>query len=231
MPDETILAVDDEEDILELVEYNLVKEGYNVITAATGEAALQSAMDDLPDIILLDLMLPGVDGLEVCRKLKSDVSTSNIPVIMLTAKGSEADVIVGLEMGADDYITKPFSPRILTARVKAVLRRKRALSSDDEDSPIQLSGLAIYPDRHEVLVEGSPVELTATEFRILNHIARKPGRVFTRDQIVDAARGKDYPVTDRSVDVHIVSLRKKLGVFGKCVETVRGVGYRFRESQ
>jgi two-component system alkaline phosphatase synthesis response regulator PhoP len=231
MPNKTVLVVDDEEDILELVEYNLDKEGYRVITAATGEEALQVSRDDLPDIILLDLMLPGIDGLEVCRILKADVTTLKIPIIMLTAKGTEADVIVGLEMGADDYITKPFSPRILTARVKAVLRRKRPPGADDEESPLQITGLTIYPDRHEVLVEGRAVELTATEFRILNHMARRPGRVFTRNQIVDAARGKDYPVTDRSVDVHIVSLRKKLGEFGKCVETVRGVGYRFRELQ
>ncbi len=229
MLNETILIVDDEEDILELVEYNLIKEGYRVITAATGEDALQIARDKLPDLILLDLMLPGVDGLEVCRILKADHLTSVIPIVMLTAKGSEADVVVGLEMGADDYITKPFSPRIITARTKAVLRRKRALNAEDENHPLQLSGMVINPERHEVLIEGQPINLTATEFSILYYIARRPGRVFTRDQIVDASRGKDYPVTDRSVDVHIVSSRKKLRSLGKCIETVRGVGYRYRD--
>ena len=229
MPKETILIVDDEEDILELVSYNLTKGGYKVFTAATGEEALEIARSELPDLILLDLMLPGLDGLEVGRILKNDPSTQPIPIVMLTAKGSETDVVVGLEIGADDYITKPFSPKILMARVKAVLRRRSASITTDENSPIQLVGMVIYPDRHEVRVEGRLVDLTATEFRMLNYMARRPGRVFARDQIVDAARGKDYPVTDRSVDVHMVSLRKKLGPVGKCIETVRGVGYRFRE--
>ncbi len=224
----TVLVVDDEEDILELVRYHLHREGYRVITAASGEEVLSSVQEEVPDLILLDLMLPGLDGLEVCRLLKADERSASIPVIMLTARGSEADIIVGLELGADDYITKPFSPRILSARVKAVLRRKKAASTGDAVQPIAIGELSIHPDLHEVTVAGSPVNLTATEFRILETLARHPGRVFTRDQIVDAARGKDYPVTDRSVDVHIVSLRRKLGDWGKQIETVRGVGYRFR---
>ncbi len=229
MPKEAILIVDDEEDILELIEYNLSKEGFRLHTAVSGEEALRIAREELPDLILLDLMLPGIDGLQVCRLLKSDPDTAHIPIIMVTAKGSESDVIVGLELGADDYVTKPFSPRILLARVKAVFRRRTALSDEDESSPIRYPDLIIHPDRFEVLLEGQPVDLTATEFRILEYLARRPGRVFTRDQIVDAARGKDYPVTDRSVDVHIVSLRKKLGIVGKQIETVHGIGYRFRE--
>jgi two-component system phosphate regulon response regulator PhoB len=225
----TILVVDDEEDILELVSYNLQKEGYQVLAAETGEEALHTAREDLPELIVLDLMLPGLDGLEVCKILKNSPDTKHIPIIMLTAKGSESDVVVGLELGADDYITKPFSPRILLARVKTALRRKQAQTGGDEKAVIEHSGLLIFPDRHEVLVEGESIDLTATEFRILEYMAQHPGRVFSRDQIVDAARGKDYPVTDRSVDVHIVSLRKKLGPAGRYIDTVRGVGYRFRE--
>ena len=229
MPKERILVVDDEEDILELVRYNLSKEGYQISVADSGEKALKLAEDERPDLIILDLMLPGMDGLDVCRILKAAATTGHIPIIMLTAKGSESDVIVGLELGADDYITKPFSPKILTARVKAILRRKRIKKDSGQSDPLRFEALSIDPERLQVLIEGKPVELTATEFRILHHLAKRPGRVFTRDQIVDAARGKDYPVTDRSVDVHVVSLRKKLGGYGKMIETVRGVGYRFRE--
>jgi two-component system phosphate regulon response regulator PhoB len=174
-------------------------------------------------------MLPGMDGLEVCRILKADSATRHIPILMLTARGTEADIVVGLELGADDYVTKPFSPRILVARAKAILRRKKTMEVTNDDKTIQFPGLTIYPLRHEVLIDGKAIELTATEFRILEALARHPGRVFTRDQIVDAARGRDYPVTDRSVDVHIVSLRKKLRHHGESIETVRGVGYRFRD--
>lgn len=223
-----ILAVDDEEDILELLTFNLTREGYQVVSAATGEAALKAVSGDMPDLIILDLMLPGIDGLEVARRLKNDPSAKNIPIIMLTAKGEEADIVTGLELGADDYITKPFSPRILAARVKAVLRRD-AKDALDESSVIHIHDIVIHPGRHEVTVQGKPVRLTYTEFGILQYLAARPGWVFTRAQIVDAVRGDDYFVTDRSVDVQIVGLRKKLGTAGKSIETVRGVGYRFKE--
>ncbi len=228
MAKEKILVVDDEEDILELLRFNLSREGYQVSCAASGEEALSLVRSEIPGLIVLDLMLPGIDGLEVTRRLKNDPNTKNIPIVMLTAKGEEADIVTGLELGADDYITKPFSPRILVARVRAVLRRKVKEPSEDT-SAFQIHNLLIHPGRHEVLVNGKPVQLTFTEFGILNYLARRPGWVFTRFQIVDAVRGEDYPVTDRSVDVQIVGLRRKLGPAGKYIETVRGVGYRFKE--
>ncbi len=228
-----ILVVDDERDIVELVAYNLQREGYHVLTAETGEEALRVTRSQSPDIIILDLMLPGVDGLEVCRDLKADKVTRQVPIIMLTAKGSEADIVTGLELGAADYVTKPFSPRVLLARVKAVLRREQEAGIAD-DKPVAVGDLLIHTGRHEVTVGGNPVDLTATEFRILLFLARRPGWVFTRQQIVDAAQGEDsfLPdrfVTDRSVDVHIVSLRRKLGPCASYIETVRGVGYRLRD--
>lgn len=232
MSRETVLVVDDEEDILELVRYNLEKEGYSVVGVTTGEDALAATRVKMPDLLVLDLMLPGVDGLEVCRRLKSDPTTRQIPIIMLTAKGSEADIVTGLELGAADYVTKPFSPRILAARLKAVLRRDAEATEDD--AAVRVRELVIHPGRHQVLVRDAPVQLTATEFRILLFLARRPGWVFTRQQIVDAAQGDDVYVndryvTDRSVDVHIVSLRRKLGPCGANIETVRGVGYRLRD--
>ena len=223
-----ILIVDDEEDILELVRYNLSKEGYSVTCVTSGEEALSSARSNLPDLLILDLMLPGVDGIDVCRILKNDQKTEAIPIIMLTAKGEESDIITGLEMGADDYITKPFSPRILLARVKAVLRRKRN-EFQDKSRIIKIHDLLINPGRHEVSVKDRHIDFTRTEFRILQFLAQRPGWVFTRYQIVDDVQGEDYPVTERSVDVHIVALRKKLGSSGKYIETVHGVGYRFKE--
>lgn len=232
MASETILAVDDEPDLLEVVRYNLDREGYIVECVATGEMALKAAKSITPNLILLDLMLPGVDGLEVCRDLKAEAKTRNIPIVMLTAKGEEADIVLGLEMGADDYITKPFSPRVLVARVRAVLRRQRAARSNDdegEDSVVCIHGLSIDPERHEVKIQGKAIDLTATEFRVLHHMALHPGRVFTRQQIIEAVRGDDYPVTERSVDVQIVSLRRKLDEDQDLIETIRGVGYRFRE--
>ncbi len=232
MANENVLVVDDERDILELVKYNLDKEGYRVTTVETGEDALSATRAKMPDLIVLDLMLPGVDGLEVCRRLKNDPTTRAIPIIMLTAKGGEADVVAGLELGASDYITKPFSPRVLTARIKAVLRRDE--EAPGTEAPLRIKQLTIHPERHQVLVCDKPVELTATEFRILLFLARRPGWVFTRQQIVDAAQGddafvNDRFVTDRSVDVHIVSLRRKLGTCGAYIETVRGVGYRLQD--
>ncbi len=229
---ENVLVVDDERDILELVKYNLDKEGYRVTVVATGEDALAATRAKMPDLIVLDLMLPGVDGLEVCRRLKSDAKTRGIPIVMLTAKGSEADVVAGLELGASDYVTKPFSPRVLTARIRAVLRRGDETA--DDEATVHIKELTIHPGRHQVLVGEKPVELTATEFRILLYLAKRPGWVFTRQQIVDAAQGddsfvNDRFVTDRSVDVHIVSLRRKLGCCGAYIETVRGVGYRLQD--
>ena len=228
MAKEKILVVDDEEDILELLRFNLSREGCQVSCASSGEEALRLVQSEIPDLVVLDLMLPGIDGLEVTRRLKSDPNTKHLPIVMLTAKGEEADIVTGLELGADDYVTKPFSPRILVARVRAVLRRK-VKEAPEETSVIRIHDLIIDPRRHEVLVNGEPVVLTFTEFGILNYMARRPGWVFTRFQIVDAVKGEDYPVTDRSVDVQIVGLRKKLGPAGKYIETVRGVGYRFKE--
>lgn len=228
MARENILVVEDEEDILELVIYNLAKEGYTVSGVGSGEEAIKRIRSKPPDLVLLDLMLPGLDGLEVCKMLKSDAKTKAIPVTMLTAKGEEADIVTGLELGADDYITKPFSPRVLSARVKAVLRRKSEKPADDS-AALHIHDLVINPGRHEALLKGKPVELTFTEFRVLYTLARRPGWVFTRFQIVEAVRGDGYPVTDRSVDVQIVGLRKKLGAAAKYIETVRGVGYRFKE--
>lgn len=219
--------MDDEENILELVKYNLSKEGYEVLCVTTGEEAIKHARSEVPDMVLLDLMLPGVDGLEVCRVLKRDSKTSHIPIVMLTAKSEEADIVAGLELGADDYVTKPFSPRVLLARVKAVLRRK-STAAGRETEPIKVGDMLIDPARYEVTVKGKPIELTAMEFRLLRFLASKPGRVFTRHQIIDSVKGDDYIVTDRSVDVQVVGLRKKLGSLGKYIETVRGVGYRFK---
>lgn len=229
MPKEKILVVDDEADILELVRHHLDREGYEVICAETGEKALQRARSNAVDLIVLDLMLPGMDGLEVTKHLKKDAKTSHIPIVMLTAKGEEADVVSGLELGADDYITKPFSPRILVARTRAVIRR-HARDVPDETAVIRAHNIEIHPGRRSVTIDDKPVDLTYTEFQVLSILARRPGWVFTRSQIVDLVRGDDYPVTDRSVDVQIVGLRKKLGEYGHYVETVRGVGYRFSES-
>ena len=229
MAKEKILVVDDEEDILELVRYNLNKDGYIITCALTGEEALKKAKSETFDLIILDLMLPGIDGLDVTRKLKDEPKTRAVPLVMLTAKGEESDVVAGLELGADDYITKPFSPRILIARVRAVLRRKSSPSIDE--TIIRVHGFEIDSGKRNVMVGGNPIVLTYTEFQVLWNLARRPGWVFTRSQIVDAVRGDDYPVTDRSVDVQIVGLRKKLGDYGKYIETVRGVGYRFREKE
>jgi len=228
MAKQKILAVDDEEDILELLRFNLTKEGFAVVCAASGEEALKSALSHRPDLVLLDLLLPGMDGLEVAKRLKNDPSTKEIPVIMVTAKGEEADIVTGLEVGAEDYITKPFSRKVLIARVRAVLRRKASAPADDQEV-LSVHDLTIHPGRREVLVKGKAVVLTFTEFGILNFLARRPGWVFTRSQIVDAVKGDEYFVTDRAVDVQIVGLRKKLGSAAKVIETVRGVGYRFKE--
>ncbi|MBD3226011.1 MAG: response regulator [Caldithrix sp.] len=225
-----IFVVDDEEDILDLVEYNLQKEGYRVSRFTSGEDILNKTQHDPPDLILLDLMLPGLDGMEVCRILKRNPNLASIPIIMLTAKGEESDIVTGLEMGADDYIPKPFSPKVLVARVRTVLRRQSKNNLSDQEV-LHVFNMKIHPGRHEVLVDDYNIELTYTEFRLLHFLAQRPGWVFTRYQIVDALKGEDYPVTERSVDVQIVGLRKKLGKAGKNIETVRGVGYRFKEEK
>ncbi|MHC4233097.1 MAG: response regulator [Planctomycetota bacterium] len=227
MAHEKILIVDDEEDVLELVRYNLAKNGYTVITATTGEKALAKVRTQTPDLMILDLMLPGVDGLNVCKQLKNNPKTELLPIIMLTAKGEEADIVTGLELGADDYVTKPFSPKVLIARVRRSLQRTATRSS--ENAPIKIHKLTIDPARRRVLIADTSVDLTYTEFNILYALSRRPGMVFTRYQIVDAVHGDDYLVTDRAVDVQMVGLRKKLGDYGTYIETVRGVGYRFKE--
>jgi phosphate regulon transcriptional regulator PhoB len=222
-----VLVIDDEKDLIELVSYNLEKEGFRVLSARDGESGMAAALSELPDIIIIDLMLPGVDGLEVCRFLRTDHRTARIPLIMLTAKSAESDRIVGLELGADDYVTKPFSPRELTARIKAVLRRT-AIPQEPSDV-IRRGKLTIDLGRREVNCGGRTIVLTATEFRLLQYLAGHPGRVFSRSQLIDGALGQDVSVVDRTIDVHITGLRRKLGDCGDWIETVRGFGYRFKE--
>jgi two-component system, OmpR family, alkaline phosphatase synthesis response regulator PhoP len=228
MPKETILIIEDDKNILELVKYNLAKEGYNVLPALSGEEGLEIARSQCPDLIILDIMLPGVDGFGVCRLLKTEKKTAQIPIVMLTAKGEESDIVTGLELGADDYITKPFSPRVLIARVRVILRQPIP-SANDEMEPLQVHDLQIHPGRHEVSIKGEQIELSLTEFKILHFLAQQPGWVFSRYQIVDGIHGEEHAVTDRAVDVQIVGLRKKLGAYGDYIETVRGVGYRFKD--
>lgn len=228
MSGERVLIVEDEEDIAELLEYNLQRHGYAPTSVYTGEDGLNEAREAKPDLILLDLMLPGLSGLDVCRGLKSDPATANIPVIMLTAKGEEEDIVAGFDAGADDYVTKPFRPKVLLARVKAVLRRGAARKVTQEDS-LEIENISIHPGRHEVTVNDQPVDLTRTEFRILHFLASRPGWVFTRSQIVRSVHGDDYPVTGRSVDVQIAALRRKLGEAGPMIQTVRGIGYKMGE--
>ena len=228
MADTRILVVDDEADILELIRYNLERAGHRVTGVSSGETALMAAAAAPPDLVVLDLMLPGVDGLTVCRRLKEATATREVPIIMVTARDTEADIVTGLSLGADDYVVKPFAPAVLVARVAALLRRKGA-APVDEAAQITLHGIAIDPGRHQVTADGNTVPLTATEFRILHYLARRPGWVFTRGQIVDGVMGEGHPVTERSVDVQIAAIRKKLGNAGVVIETVRGVGYRVRE--
>ncbi len=228
MAKEKILVVEDEDDLRELLRFHLAKEGYHPQCVSSGEEAVKVARAQSPDLVLLDLMLPAMDGLQVCKLLKGDPRTQHAAVIMLTAKGEESDIVTGLEVGADDYITKPFSPKVVIARIRNALRRRSA-EEVDEAAPIKTKDIVIHPGRHEVTVKGKPVDLTFTEFKILQFLANRPGWVFSRQQIVDAVRGEDYAVTDRAVDVQIVGLRRKLGPCGAQVETVRGVGYRFSD--
>jgi len=225
----TVLAIDDEKDLIDLVRYNLEKEGYRVLGAFDGETGLAMALRERPDVVLVDLMLPGLDGLEVCRRLRADSRTASIPLIMLTAKSGETDRVVGLELGADDYITKPFSVRELAARVRALLRR--AAGHREPASLLQRGELAIDRDKCEVSCGGKRIELTATEFRLLCFLASHPGRVFSRGELIDHVLGRDVEVIDRTVDVHIMAVRKKLGKRSDLLETVRGFGYRFQAEE
>ncbi len=225
-----ILAVDDEADILQLLCYNLKSAGYGVIEAKDGPEAIELAQERRPDLIVLDIMLPNMEGTEVLRRLKRDASTAHIPVIMLTAKGEEVDKIVGFELGADDYITKPFSPRELVLRVKALLKRKGPQSDPEVADILRYEKLTIDPARHRVEVSGREVVLTGTEFKLLTTLLKGRGRVFTRDQLLDKAWGDECFVTPRTVDTHTRRLRSKLGEAGAYIETVRGVGYRFTDS-
>jgi DNA-binding response OmpR family regulator len=228
MSHSTVLVIDDEKDLLELVRYNLEKEHLDVITASDGASGLEIGLQHKPDLVVLDLMMPGMNGMEVCKQLRADARTRAVPIIMLTAKASETDKIVGLEMGADDYITKPFSVRELVARVRAVLRRVG--SGVEEVQVIRRGLLTIDTDRHEVLWDQQKVTLTATEFRILEYLANRPERVLSRDAIIDGALGKETSIFDRTIDVHVTALRKKLGAGGPHIETVRGFGYKWTEA-
>jgi two-component system, OmpR family, alkaline phosphatase synthesis response regulator PhoP len=224
-----IIAIEDEPDILEVIQYNLRKEGYEVTGVENGEEGLNLVRKDLPDLVLLDLMLPGMDGLEVCRRLKYEAATRAIPVIMVTAKGEESDVVLGLEVGADDYLTKPFGPRELVARVRAILRRSTHRVEGDGPRRIVFEKLVIDPSRHEVTNDGDDVELTATEFRLLHFLASHPGKVFSRQRLVKEAISEDAYILERNIDVHVRAIRKKLGEEYDYITTVRGVGYRFRD--
>ncbi len=228
MAKETILIVDDEEDILELIKFNLTNEGYQVLTAQTGEDAIKIARESVPDLMVLDLMLPGIDGLDVTKYLRNNEQTQTLPIVMLTAKGEESDIVTGLELGANDYISKPFSPKILVARIRSILRRRK--KEDDVLDKIKQEGdMTIDRARHMVTIAGEKIDLTLSEFDLLVFLADKKGWVFTRSQIVGAVRGENYAVTERSIDVVVVGLRKKLKEHASLIETVRGVGYRFKE--
>jgi two-component system phosphate regulon response regulator PhoB len=236
MMKKSVLIVEDDEDIRELVSYHLLKEGYQVASVASGEEALALAEAQPPDLILLDIMLPGMDGMAVCQKLRASPKAAATAIMMLTAKGEEADIIRGLNLGANDYVTKPFSPKVLVARIRAALRRGAIPAAPaaeeqqaDRGEVIEIHNLVIHSGRHEVRVEGKVVPLSSTEFRVLRFLAARPGWVFSRQQILDGVHGDNYAITDRAVDVQIVGLRKKLGSAGGYIETVRGVGYRFKE--
>ena len=228
MSKEKIVVVEDEVDILEVLIYNLVREGYRVFGEPDGRRGLQIIQEKIPDLVLLDLMLPGLDGLQICRHLKADSETRSIPIIMVSARSEESDIVLGLELGADDYVTKPFSPRELLARVRAVLRRRMSSSAESVDLCIDCEGVSIDARRHEVVVDGVSVSFTATEFKLLNFLALHPGWVFTRDQLLSKIMGQENFIVDRNIDVHIQAVRKKLGSHRDLVETIRGIGYRFK---
>ena len=226
MAKEKILIVEDDADIIEMITYNLRKEGYKTASVLDGEEAIYSVKKQMPDLIILDLMLPGIDGLEVCRNLRGKESTSQIPIIMLTAKSQETDKVVGLELGADDYITKPFSPRELIARIKAVLRRSRP---SFHKKRIEIGGLVIDSLKYKVTVFGKNISFTPKEFKLLEFMAQRPGIILSRDKILDNVFGYDSVIYDRTIDTHMKSLRKKLGKARDYIETIRGVGYKFKE--
>lgn len=233
MPKPTVLIVEDEPDIAELIKFHCEREGCEAKVVGSGKAALDVVKREPPDLLILDLMLPDVGGIEICRRVKQWAETRDVPVVMVTAKGEESDVVAGLEIGADDYVVKPFSPRVLMARVRAVLRRTGEVAEPAETGNRleRLGGrLVVDNDRHQVTIDGQPTELTVTEFGILNHLAQRPGFVRTRDQIIAAVHGRNVVLSSRTIDVHVTALRKKLGELNACVETVRGVGYRFAES-
>ncbi len=233
MPKPTVLIVEDEPDIAELIKFHCEREGCEAKVVGSGKAALDVVKREPPDLLILDLMLPDVGGIEICRRVKQWPETRDVPVVMVTAKGEESDVVAGLEIGADDYVVKPFSPRVLMARVRAVLRRTSEVAEAVEagNRLERLGGrLVVDNDRHQVMIDGQPIELTVTEFGILNHLAQRPGFVRTRDQIIAAVHGRNVVLSSRTIDVHVTALRKKLGELNSCVETVRGVGYRFAES-
>jgi DNA-binding response OmpR family regulator len=231
MKREKVVIIEDETDILEVIEYNLSREGFRVLSARDGKEGLRLVRKEAPDLVLLDLMLPGLDGVEVCRRLKEDALTRAIPIIMVTAKGEESDIVLGLGIGADDYVTKPFSPKELLARVKAVLRRGSIKEDESARERICRGGVDIDAARHQVRVDGRPLVFTATEFRLLYFLASQPGRVFTRDHLLSRVIGPGATVIDRNIDVHIRSVRQKLGKYRDLIETIRGVGYRFQDDE
>ena len=226
------LIVEDEPEIAELIQFHLTREGINCRTTDSGKFAVSYATKNIPDIILLDRMLPDVDGMDVCRSLKAETTTRDIPIIMVTARGEDVDIVSGIEIGADDYLVKPFSHKVLIARVKNILRRSDKTKTDTDSSHCisLLNGqLRIDSDRHQVEINGSAIELTLTEFSLLKFLAERPGFVKSRDQIISAVHGQATILSSRTVDVHVTALRKKMGDLAACVETVRGVGYRFSE--
>lgn len=229
MSKQTILIVEDEPSLIEVLSYNLEKEGFTVLTASDGQAGLDRALNVVPDLVILDLMLPGLDGLQVCAQLRSDSRTKDIRILMLTARSEETDEVVGFNMGADDYVTKPFKVRPLVHRVKALLRRSEA-SSESSPDVISAHGVEIDRTNHVTKVDGEEIELTLTEFRLLWALMRQAGRTFSRLELLDDSRGIDANALERTIDVHIRALRKKLGPLGDLIETVRGIGYRFKRS-
>ena len=222
-----ICIVEDEKDIADLVAHNLRKERFGVKVFYDGESFLRSLDEELPDLVILDLMLPGIDGLDVCKRMRSNQEVKSIPIIMLTAKGTELDIVLGLELGADDYVVKPFSVRELMARVKAVLRRSEGPQEDQEDNVFAFGGLSVDLQNFEVKADDTPADLTYAEFKTLSLLISKPGRVFTRRQIIESIWDDYRIVTTKTVDVHVTRIRKKLGEYGELIKTVRGVGYKF----
>lgn len=229
MSKKKIVIIEDEPDILEVLSYNLKREGFDVFTATNGTLGLSLAEKVSPDLLLLDLMLPGLDGIEICSSIKNNPATQNTLIIMVTAKGEESDIVLGLGVGADDYITKPFSPKELVARVKAVLRRGQLVDTVPTTEKVRVGDLAIDTSKYEVTIGDKEVRLTATEFRLLHYLASNPGRVFSREQLLSRAMGDDVVVVDRNIDVHIRGIRKKMDMDPPLIETIRGVGYRLRD--